>query len=345
MTIKVLATFAPRYRVPAGSGKPRDAYVKQFKEHVPKDWEVVVPEKVDQDLFASLAKDVDLIFGVNITRKVIESAPKLRMIQGGGTGVDTIDIEAADERGVIVCNAPGFTAVNVAEHALALMFALAKNVMVHDRNIRNGYYYQISSVSLKDKTLGIVGLGRSGVELAVRAKALGMKVMANKKHPTQDLPFQLNLDFLGGPGDLDYLLRESDFLVLALTSGKETKNLMGDREFSLMKPTSFFINIARGDIVDEIALGRALQERTIAGAGMDVYWGDRDGTVNFNHTIFKVQNTVLTPHVAGGHMAPDSEEYKERLGFMVGNMLRALRGEEPSNIQGKVRKLSKPVLD
>jgi lactate dehydrogenase-like 2-hydroxyacid dehydrogenase len=171
-----------------------------------------------------------------------------------------------------------------------------------------------------------------------------MSVIANKKHPSPNLKDELGLDFLGGPEDLDLIIKESDFLVLSLMSGKDTKSMFSDREFSMMKRNAFFINIARGDLVDEAALGRALEEGRIAGAGLDVYQGDRDGTVNYNHVIFKVSNTVLTPHVGGGHMAANTPEFRARVEFDINNVMAALKGEEPKHVVGSVHRLPKAVL-
>jgi glyoxylate reductase len=194
----------------------------------------------------------------------------------------------------------GLNAVAVAEHAMSLMLSLAKNVVKHDRELRgaHGWYTQrVPSISLRGKTLGIVGLGSIGIEICKRAKAFGMKVIAVKRNPSEELKIKLGIDFLGSQADLHRILRQSDFVVLSVVLTPETRRTIGEKELRMMKRTANLVNISRGEVIDQEALVKILEERAIAGAGLDVFEVE---PINPDNPLLKLENVVLTPHVAGG---------------------------------------------
>jgi phosphoglycerate dehydrogenase-like enzyme len=251
------------------------------------------------------------------------------MIQTPGTGVDEIDIEAAAERGIVVCSAVGLNAVAVAEHAMSLMLSLAKNVVKHDRTLRGGDWHtqRVPSILLRGKTLGIIGLGSIGIEVCKRAKAFGMKVVALKRNPSEELKIKLGIDFLGSQADLPQILRQSDFVVLSVVLTGETRRMVGEKELRMMKRTAYLVNISRGEVIDEDALVKILEEGAIAGAGLDVFEVE---PINPDNPLLKLETVVLTPHVAGGG---GIEELKnERVEFIVGNIKKLISGQKPEKI-------------
>lgn len=286
---------------------------------------------LDEKTVCEYVGDAEAILGFRITRRIIESAPKLRFIQALGTGVDGIDLDAAFERGVTVCNSVGENAVEVSEHALALMLALAKNLHKYQRNLASGNVQRLRQVMLKGKTLGIIGLGSIGMEVAKMVRPLGMRVIAIRRQPRDDLKEKLGLEFLGGPGNLDYILRESDFLLLSAVLTKETKGMIGERQLSLMKDGAYLINIARGGLVDETALSAALRRGKLAGAGLDVFQTE---PITPDNPLIGLENVILTPHVGGGTWPPEATQ--RRVEFIVSNIVKALTGGKPDNVVDSV---------
>mgnify|MGYP005635153865 FL=1 len=257
-----------------------------------------------------------------ITREVMLAAPKLKLIQQFGVGLEGVDLEAARELGVYVANVPGGNAISVAEHAIFLMLALARKFNEATKRFQEEKIGEPAGHEIYGKTLGIIGLGRSGTELAKRAKALGMRVLAIKKKPNPELARKLGLDFLGGPGDLDFVLKNSDFVSIHVPLTDETRNLIGERELRLMKKTAYLINVARGPVVNREALYKALKEKWIAGAALDVFWEEPP---NPNDPLFKLDNIIVTPHVAG----VTYEAYNRIAKEVAENILRVSKGLPP----------------
>lgn len=216
-----------------------------------------------------------------------------------GTGLDHFPLEHALGTGMRIANTPGqFTAIALAEHAILLMLCLTKDLRRRDRDIRSGVFAEDPlSGELYGTTLGIIGFGASGRELARRARPLGMRVLAvDTVDPPDELRAELGLDLLGSSDQLDTILSESDAVSIHVPLTPQTRHLVDARAMSLMKPTAILINVARGAVVDEAALVAALREGRLRGAGLDVFENE---PLPLNHPFFEMDNVVLTPHKAG----------------------------------------------
>lgn len=302
--------------------------VEELQRRLPPNCEVILAQSRREADLVPLVGEVDVLVGVRATRALIARAPRLRLIQAIGTGVDRIDVDAAAERGIVVCNAVGLNAVPVAEHALALMLALAKKIVRHDRAVRGGgWRAQGPSVLLQGKTVGIVGLGSIGIEVGKRAQAFGMRVIGLKRRPSEALRRRLGIDFLGGPGDLPRILRQADVVVVSVVLTPATRGMIGAEELRMMRPTAFLVNVARGGVIDEAALVAALEAGGIAGAGLDVFAGE---PIDPGHPLLRLDNVVLTPHVAGG--GGMDELRGDRVELIAGNIAKVLRGQPPENV-------------
>lgn len=255
-------------------------------------------QESNENELATLAAEVDAIMTnwAKVTRKVIQSSPRCRIIARYGVGVDNIDVAAASEMGIVVTNVPAYCVDEVTDHAMALLLTQARRVVVYDRAIRSGRW----DVKVGDpvrrisgKVLGIIGLGRIGSCLASKAKAFGLKVIAYDPYLSPE-----KVKERGGVAvDFPRLLKESDFISIHAPLSKEvgTAGMFGDAEFRAMKPTAYLINTARGGIVDDMALCQALKEKVIAGAGLDVLPNE---PIAADSPLLGLDNLILTPHAA-----------------------------------------------
>lgn len=228
-----------------------------------------------------------------VTRPMIESAPHLEVISRTGGGLDNVDVEAATESNVVVCGVKGPQDRFVAEHAVTLMMALAKQIFYLNREVRKGNFksrYEYRSMGLVGKRVGLMGLGRIGRIVAGMGHGLGMEVWGYDPYLT---PEDLHLPGLVFTKEREEIIRTSDFLSLHVPLSHETQGLIGKKELDLMKPTAFLINTSRGEIIDEPALIDALQQGKIAGAGLDVFAKEPPEA---SHPFFKMENVILTPH-------------------------------------------------
>lgn len=233
-------------------------------------------------------------FDKQVTREMIATMPRLRLIANFGVGYNNIDLSACKERGITVTNTPQPVIEPTAELAFALMICVARRVAEFDRQLREGTCQPMAvmnnlSHGLYGKTLGIIGMGRIGQALARRALASGMKVVYHNRHETDVIRQARYLP-------LEVLLQEADFVSLNLPYTPETHHLIGSPQLQLMKPTAYLINTARGAHVDEAALIRALKAGQIAGAAMDVY----EHEPQISEELLEMPNVVLSPHTGTG---------------------------------------------
>jgi glycerate dehydrogenase len=222
---------------------------------------------------------------------LLRQLPRLRMITTCSIGTDSIDLHAARECGIVVCNVPGRTAPVVAEHALALLLAAAKHAAEHTAAVRAGGWPRAHNVLLSGKTLGLVGAGPIAAAMARLARGIGMDVVAWTFHPSLQRAEQMGVRFL----ELDELLRCSDAVSLHLPLTERTRGMIGRRELGLLRRGALLVNTARGALLDQAALADALESGHLAGAGLDVL---ADEPPAADERLLRCGNVVLTPHVA-----------------------------------------------
>jgi D-3-phosphoglycerate dehydrogenase len=215
-----------------------------------------------------------------------------------GIGIDNVDLAYCKSRGIYVANVPHSNHVSVAEHTIFLMIYLAKNIKSAEIGIMRRRVVNVLGSELKGKTLTIIGLGATGIEVANRARCLGLKVLAITKHPKRkrELPNRIQIDDVRGTNALQASISQSDFISIHTPLTDETKGMIGSREFNILKPTALLVNVARAAIVNREQLYAALSKGKIAGAGFDVFWEE---PANPNDKLLKLDNFVLTPHIAG----------------------------------------------
>jgi len=255
----------------------------------------------DQKELIERLKDAEAAINIraysHFTRDVLTSCPKLRLISIWGTGTDNVDLASARELGVTVTNTPGANALSVAEHTLAILLSLSRQIPRLDREVRSGKWPRLEMVQLSGKVLGLLGLGAIGRHMARMAKGLGMDVMAWTFHPSQERAKESGLRFVSK----EELLKNADVLSLHLRLTDETRGFFKKEDFDWMKPTAFFVNTARAGLIEPGALDYALQSKKIAGAALDVY--DQE-PLPPEDPLTTLPNVVLTPHNAG--MTPEA---------------------------------------
>jgi D-3-phosphoglycerate dehydrogenase / 2-oxoglutarate reductase len=253
-----------------------------------------------------------------VTAEVIDAARSLKVIARAGIGLDNVDVETATRRGVMVVNAPQSNVLSAAEHTMALLLSLARNIPQADRALRDGQWARerFQGVELHGKTLGVIGLGRVGTMVAQRALAFGMRLIAFDPYVSRERARSLAIELMP---DLGALLVQSDVVTIHLPRTPETEALIGDRELSLMKEGARLVNTSRGGIVDERALEEALRSGRLAGAALDVF-ADEPAT---DHPLFSLPNVVVTPHLGAA-----TAEAQDKAGVAIAEMVSlALRGE------------------
>lgn len=263
-------------------------------KNLPPDWEITFPEgeKLTKDEIIRMLPEYDIllaIFSRPIDKEIIDAGKKLKLISNYGVGYNNIDIQYAREKGITVCNTPESVCNPTAELCMALMLGIARRIGEFDRRIRTekeGMWGVMKNLGygLKDKTLGIIGMGHIGQNVARKASAFGMHILYyNRK---TEIPGYRRTD-------LDTLLKESDFISIHTPLTEATHHLIGERELELMKNTAFLINTARGAVIDEEALSRFLQKRQIAGAALDVF----EREPHITEILYSLDNVILVPHI------------------------------------------------
>jgi len=292
------------------------AAVRVWPGELPPPPEVLSAETADVDALLSLLTD-------RIDAAIMAAAPRLRAISNMAIGYDNIDIEEASRRGILVTNTPGILTNTTADFAFALLLAAARRVVEADRYTRQGRWktwgpQTLLGQDVHDATLGVVGLGGVGLEVAKRGRGFGMRVLYCDSTRKLKEERRYGLTHV----ELEQLLAESDFISLHVPLMPETHHLVGERELALMKPTAVLINTARGAVVDQRALWRFLKEGRIAAAAIDV---SEQEPIAPDDPLLGLDNIIITPHIASASVAT-------RLGMAkmaVNNLLAALRGQVP----------------
>ncbi|MFC4768053.1 C-terminal binding protein [Effusibacillus consociatus] len=229
-----------------------------------------------------------------ISRKVIESLKKCKVITRYGVGVNTVDLNVATEKGICVANVPDYCMDEVADHALALLLDLTRKVTLANRYVKNGKWdFKVTQpiYRLRGRTLGLAGFGRIPQSLAEKVKPLGLEVIAFDPYVPEAVARDKGVTLVS----LDELCQKADILSVHAPLTPSTQGLLGKKQFELMKKDAFVINTSRGPVIDEGALVEALQEGRIAGAGLDVV---EEEPIRADHPLLSMENVVLTPHVA-----------------------------------------------
>ncbi|MBS7638373.1 D-glycerate dehydrogenase [Candidatus Bathyarchaeota archaeon] len=257
---------------------------------------------------------------------ILDRSPRLRIVARYGVGYDTVDVEACTRRGIYVTHTPGVLSSAVAELTIGLMLCLSRGLVRADRYVREEWWRHDRGRlhmgrDLNGKVLGIVGLGRIGVEVAARARAFNMKVLYHDVEPKREAERSLGVEYT----DLEALLKASDFVSLHLPLTPRTRGLIGERELKMMKPTAYIINTSRGSVLDEGALCKALKEGWIAGAGLDVFEKE---PLQRDSELINMDNVVLTPHIG----SYTSETRRAMALMCIENVRAALEGKRPPNL-------------
>ena len=274
-------------------------------------WDVVTPAA--GALAGELATADGLVVrsATKVTAELLEQAPKLRVVGRAGVGVDNIDVEAATHRGILVMNTPGGNAVSVAEHTFALMLAMARSVPQSNASIHAGRWEKsgASGTELRGKTLGLVGLGRVGTEVARRARGLEMKVLAHDPYVTPAAAREVEVELV----TLDELLKRADVISLHTSLSAATEKMFGAAAFAKMKRGARLVNCARGELIDEAALAEALKSGQLAAAAVDTFAEEPPK----NSPLIGLANLIATPHIAGS-----TAEAQEEVGTAVAQQVR-----------------------
>jgi len=303
-----------------------------WPEYAPPPKRVIIEKARNVDALATLLSD-------KMDAEVFDAAPKLKIVCQLAVGFDNIVVPEATKRGIYVTNTPEVLTDTTADFAWALLMAVARRVAEADKYVRTGQWkvgwhpYMMTGRDVFGATIGIVGAGRIGYAMAKRAKGFDMKVLFYDVIPRPEI------EKLGAKkADLDTLLKESDFVTIHVPLMKETHHLMNEQRFRMMKKTAYLVNNARGPVVDEKALFKALKEGWIAGAGLDVF--EQEPTP-LDNPLLKLGNVVVAPHISSASL-----ETRSRMAEMVAeNMVAFFQGKQPPNLVNpdvmKVRPLSK----
>lgn len=286
-----------------------------------------------EEALVPLIAEVDaIIAGVEpITARVLDAAPRLRIIARRGVGVDSVDVAAATARRIPVAITAGVLTEAVADHAMALLLAVARRIPPLDRLVKAGRWERTPGMDVGGKTLGIVGFGAIGRAVARRAAGFDMKVLVCDALPDQEAAAALGVTLCG----LDRVLATSDFVTLHVPLIPSTRGMIDDTALRRMKPTAVLINTSRGAIVDEAALLAALRDARLAGAGLDVF---HDEPIR-DTALVVLENVVATPHVAS-HTVETMARMEHSCATAV---VAALRGERPRHVVNP--EVYKPAAD
>jgi len=276
------------------------------------------PPKTAEELKERIKEaDIVIVGWSDLTKNVIDSAKRLKMVSIWATTCHYADLEAAKERGIMVTHIPGYAMEAVAEHTFALLLAAIRKLPLADKHVRNGGFdwRPFGGIELYGKTLGIIGTGSIGCRVAEIAKAFKMRTLGYDKYPNVKRAEEIGMKYV----DLYTLLKESDFITLHVTLTSETERLIGKKEIEAMKKGVVLINTSQGKVIDEKALVDALKSGKMSFAGLDVFGEEPPAKDN---SLFKLDNTILSPHV-GFHT---TEAAKRCTDICIENVVKFLEG-------------------
>jgi phosphoglycerate dehydrogenase-like enzyme len=282
-----------------------------------------------KDKLDALLAEADVIFGLILPRDLVKRAPRLKWVQAMSAGVDRLAQSDIWQSDVIITGVSGIHATVIGEFVMGLILQFAKGAAESFRMKQKHEWKRYATHTLRGKTAGIVGLGHIGQEVARLSRAFGMRVIATRRS-TKQVRRARNVDVLYPPEQLNQLLAESDYVIICVPLTPQTQKLIGEKELNAMKSTAYIINIARGGIIDEAALVRALEEKRIAGAGLDVTTPE---PLPPESRLWDMDNVILSPHVSGS-----MEDYTERSADIFCENLRRWRaGKKLVNVVDRKR--------
>ena len=308
-----------------------------------KEFRVEVNTKLTPEELKKVIKDYDALLvrsATKVTKDVIAAADKLKIIGRAGVGLDNVDVEAASKKGIIVVNTPAGNTISTAEHTFSMILSLSRSIPQADLSMKKGEWERkkFMGVEVYGKTLGIIGLGRIGTEVAKRALSFGMKVLAYDPFLSADKAKDLGIELV----DLKVIYKSADYITVHTPLTDETKHMISDKQFALMKKNVRIINCARGGIIDEDALVKAIEAGKVAGAAFDVYEEEPPK----NSKLPKLDKVVLTPHLGAS-----TEEAQMNVAIDVANTVRdALLGRGVRNavnvpcVDPEIYKVLEPYL-
>jgi D-2-hydroxyacid dehydrogenase (NADP+) len=279
--------------------------------------------------FTSMLAKADIIFGYRPPKNVLQRAPRLKWIQTVLAGVDHFLDKDLVNSPVLVTNASGLHGIQIAEVVFEKMLMFVKKAPLYLEYQRDKKWERQILGRLHSKTLGIIGLGNIGTRIAKLGKAFGMRVVATRRS-ARKISQAPGVDVIYPISNLDRLIQESDFIVMILPSTPETRNMITERELALMKPTAYLINVGRGDTVDENALIRFLEDKRIAGAGLDAYAVE---PLPKESKLWELPNVILTPHIAG----PIEDYFQRATDLFCENLKLYVEGKKLFNLVNKKR--------
>lgn len=292
---------------------------------------VLAPSRREADIVSVLA-EADVLISASFTPAMAAAAPRLRLIQTPGAGLEQIDVSAIPP-GVSLCNIYGHER-GIAEYVVMTMTALNRDLVGMNRRLREGDwrdYQEVPQPELRGRTLAVIGLGRIGRAVARAGAFFGMRVLAVTRNPAAAQPEDAPDVVVSGLETLPSVLAEADFVVLSLPLNDATRGLIGPAEFAAMKPSAYLINVARGGVVDEAALYNALSSGTIAGAAIDVWYqypASNEICMPSRYPFHELDNILMTPHISG---ATDGT-FSYRWQFINDNIRRLAAGEPLQNV-------------
>jgi phosphoglycerate dehydrogenase-like enzyme/ribonuclease HI len=297
--------------------------------------EFIIPKADKREEIKRYLPEVEVVIGGSFSKEDLDQAKKLKLFQIPFSGVDQLDLSLYKNRkDIFICNVHANRAA-VAEHAFALILSLAKNIVTNDRDLRLGRWHGFSSkeptIQLQGKSLGIIGLGSIGWEIAKIGHLLGMKIFALKREiKEKDLEKKKILEFLGANKDLEKVIKESDFIIITVPLTQKTKGLIGKKELKLMQG-KYLVNISRGAVIDEEALFKSLEEHYLSGAAIDTWYqyptNKQKEVLPSQYNFHKLKNVVMSPHTAGY----SDRALEENIKSVFDNIVRIYYGEEPEN--------------
>ena len=308
-----------------GSGGTREGQMPEMEALSSLGAEIVEVAARSEEEFISIARTADAVIGKGhpITRRIIDSLEKCKVIALGTVGVDSVDVAAATARGIPVTNVPDTFIEEVADHAMMLILATFRRVLTMDRFAREGRWREGRPLlsqypRLMGQTLGLIGFGHVARGVALRAKPFGVRMQAYDPYVEELVMVQYGVE----PAHLTELLQGSDIVSMHAPATTEARHLLTEDHFRLMKPQALFINTGRGSTVDEAALIKALQEGWIAAAGLDVL--DQEPPA-LDNPLLRMDNVVLTPHVASASARMDPARWRR----VAQEVALVLRGKWP----------------